>query len=126
VDALNQIDLLFYANSNVIDIWHRLYDSMQLREGESETDSHKKRWELLRFELFDSMAIDLGYTHLKQVSMMKHYYSKGQEQRDISEWEFRDSAVKYWQVGSDVYQRIMDFGLKYPWTMQIKIFRKNL
>lgn len=107
VDGLNRIDILFHGHNEVIDVWHRLYDSMQLPEDEPETDMHRKRWELLRLEMFDKMANVLGYHHLKQVDMMKHYYSKGQEHRDISEWELRDAVANYNKSGFVLFDKML-------------------
>jgi len=54
------------------------------------------------------MANHLGYGFLKQVDMMKYYYSQGQDHRDKLEMDLRESALVYLRTGSAVFGRLND------------------
>ena len=108
VEALNQIDVIFHGVPLVLQSWHKYYDSLQIGENVIETDMHRENWRLLRIDLLSEMANHLGYGSLKQIDMMKHYYSRGQDFRDQSDFDLKMFALEYLRKGTEVFQLLID------------------
>ncbi|MGN6604120.1 MAG: DUF6680 family protein [Ginsengibacter sp.] len=106
--ALNKIEILFHDNKNVLEAWHKLFDSMQLPEGTKETEYHRKLWENNRIELLDEMSIALSYPPLKQLKIMQHYYPVGWEFQQNDDLSFRQSQRSYFEKQALLAQMLID------------------
>ena len=109
VEALNQIDVVFHGVPSVLQSWHKYYESLNsLGEKEEETEKHRENWTLLRVELLSQMATHLGYGSLKQIDMMKYYFSKGQGWREQSDMDLKMSAITYLKSGAAAFELLIE------------------
>jgi len=99
VNSLNKIDIVFQDEKPVLDAWHKYYDALH----QEETPLIHQTWELLRVEMLSQMAISLGYKELKQVDIMKNYYPIGHKNVEQEDFDFRQSAKRYFDIGHHLY-----------------------
>lgn len=104
VDALNEIDLVFHDTPNVLNAWHRYYDSLHLKNQVNEEET----WRLLRVELLTQMAVSLGYSEIRQIDMMQHYYPEGHGKQLEDDWDLRESAKAFLKNGDIVYKIMIE------------------
>ncbi len=98
VRGLNEIDVVFEDTPSVLAAWHTHYASLQIDNQVNELQI----WELQRTEILSSMALSLGYSRIRQTDMIRSYYPKGHEYRDIREIESRDAQLAYHKAMIDL------------------------
>lgn len=91
VRGLNEIDVVFEDIPSVLNAWHIHYDSLQIPNQVNEGQV----WDLQRTEILSAMALSLGYNRIRQTDMIRSYYPKGHEYRDIREIESREAQLAY-------------------------------
>jgi hypothetical protein len=69
-NSLNLIDVIFADHTNVVAIWHDLYDIMTAPQPDW------GRWNHRYIELLSEMATALGYRRLRQTDIDKFYLPK--------------------------------------------------
>jgi hypothetical protein len=106
VEALNHIDVVFYDEPLVLSAWQKYFESLQIDVEETET--HRDKWKLLRTSLLKDIASSLGYGKLREVDIMKHYYSKGQEFQSNSEYDLRQAELTYYKSAAAMSQRLIE------------------
>jgi hypothetical protein len=67
--VLNTIDVVFYNNRQVVDLWHKYYMLL----GQPPAQEREHTW----LELLAAMAVDLRYPALKQTDIDKFYVPQG-------------------------------------------------
>jgi len=68
-EALNTIDVVFYDNKKIKDLWHKYYVLLAQPPGEERVHT----W----LELLEEMSKDLHYPKLTQIDLDKFYVPKG-------------------------------------------------
>lgn len=107
VEALNQIEILYHEQPQILQAWYNLYNSMNIGDRQ-ETQHDRNTWDDLRVLLLDEMSSHLNYSSLKQLRIKKAYYPKGYQEHENLQLEERIAQLKYHQLGADVYQRVID------------------
>lgn len=104
VRGLNQVDIVFEDSPTVLDAWHKLYDSLQLKEQANAI----KNWERQRVDLLSSMAVSLGYSRIKQTDIIRDYYPEAHDNQLKDDREFRQDLVLYLRSGIEMQMMIIE------------------
>jgi hypothetical protein len=67
VNALNLIDVIYADDSEVVELWHRLYDTLTTQPFNNQQFGHQY------INLLSNMARSLGYRSLQQTDIDKFY-----------------------------------------------------
>lgn len=71
VNALNLIDVIYANETRIVQLWHQLYDALNIQPFNNQTFTHKY------LDLLSAMANSLGYSSLKQTDIDKFYMPQG-------------------------------------------------
>lgn len=102
VNGLNQIEVVFQDNQNVLTSWNKLYDS--LNRNVHPDDSIIREWELLRTELLSEMAQSLGYNKLKQTTIQRSYYPQAHVIQSDESLTSQRAAREYFETGAQMHK----------------------
>lgn len=82
--ALNKIEVVFHSNKKVKDLWRSYYALLAQPPGQERGHT----W----LELLTAMAVDLGYSELKQTDLDKFYIPQGH----VDDMEFQQKVSQQW------------------------------
>ena len=89
VDALNMIDVVFYASPKVRTAWRNFHDATNLPDsstkGQTINDKHLK--------LLETMAEDIGYKNIRWDDIKEYYYPVGLSERKQDEAVLRKVQI---------------------------------
>lgn len=102
VNGLNQIEIVFQDNQNVLNSWDKLYNS--LNRSEQPDDNIIKEWELLRTDLLSEMAQSLGYNKLKQTTIQRSYYPQAHVNQSDESLISQRAAREYFETGAQMHK----------------------
>lgn len=114
VDALNRIDIVYYDVPEVLEVWHKYFESLHQKNVVNQEDT----WRILRTDLLSKMSLSLGYKDLKQYDIEKHYYPEGHNNQLVSEWEFRNDQQEYYKAAKDLNRLLLDMYQKGTFPIQ--------
>ena len=103
VRCLNQIDIVFEDTPTVLNAWHKHFDSL-LTKGQVDEN---QVWALQRVDLLSAMAVELGYQRIRQTDMIRNYYPEGHGYQSQEEFELRQSAKHYFQLGVAAFELML-------------------
>ena len=104
VRGLNQIDIVFEDNPEVLNTWHIYYNSLNVKNQVDED----KVWELQRTNLLSEMAVCLGYEKIKQTEMQQHYTPVGHNNQQKQEKDMWDSQLTFYKANAAMCERVME------------------
>jgi hypothetical protein len=115
VNALNQIDIVFHKNKNVLDAWHKLYDSLnevgisdRMKSDEVFRIAKNKEWDKLRHEIIFQMASVVGYDLkvMKPEHLLNPSYSpEGHAFAENFEWDLKAAAKEFFELSVDFHKK---------------------
>lgn len=103
VRCLNQIDIVFEDTRTVLDAWHDLRTSLNIK---GQANEHKV-WEILRTNLLSAMAVSLGYNRIQQTDMIQDYYPEGHDNQLKDDLDFRQAASTFLKSGAALHELII-------------------
>lgn len=104
VRGLNEIDIVFENTPTVLTAWHKLYDSLQIKNQNNEDQI----WELLRVELLSAMAVHLGYHQIRQTDMVREYYPEGHGHQRKLDMQFQAVQWAYFEHQGKLAAKILE------------------
>lgn len=103
VNALNQIDVVFEDNPDVLSSWHRYFAALH----QLELVNQLEVWNLHRVDLLSRMANCLGYKSLEQTDIMQHYYPAGHQYQINDQQEFRELQRNFYRSGNELNELLI-------------------
>lgn len=104
VRGLNQIDIVFEDNPDVLNLWHIYYDSLHQKNQINVVDI----WERQRVSLLSAMAVALGYRKLQQTDILKNYYPEGHDNDYMENQDYKQAQLMYLKAGAVAFQLMID------------------
>lgn len=104
VNGLNQIDVVFESDSQVLDAWHKHLNDLHNKG----LNDPQRVWEIGRIELLSKMANSLGYGSLNQTDIMQHYYPVGHGDKSKFDFDLQYAATKFFESGHLVYKVMLE------------------
>jgi|SRR5690606_19177511 len=98
VNGLNQIDIVFQDEENVLKAWEKLFDSL----GNPNQNNAIQNWDLLRTELLSEMAQSIGYQKLKQTSIQRNYSPQAHFDQNDENWNYHQAAKNFFESGASL------------------------
>lgn len=100
VNALNQIEIIFHKEPQIVNAWKKYYDSLALPY----SDVINQQRTHLRVNLITEIAKDLGYEAWKQTDIDSFYTPVGHEEETLFDLELKGQLLAYLQEGNKFYQ----------------------
>ena len=104
VNALNQIDIVFQDEPDVLIAWNKLYDSLN----QLNLSNPLETWNRLRTDLLSEMAHSLGYQKLKQTDIQKNYAPQAHADENVENWNQKQAAKDFFEAGTKLYNMHID------------------
>lgn len=124
VNALNQIDVVFHKNKDVLDAWHKLYDSLndlnirdKMKNDNDFRIAKNKEWDNLRNEILIQMALVVGYNLkvMKPEYLLNPAYSpEGHAFVENFEWDLKYAAKEYFETSIEFQRTLANFYVNNP------------
>lgn len=100
VNALNQIDIVFQNDRNVLTAWGKLFDSFLQNNLINSFETRN----MLRTELLSEMAHSLGYQKLKQTDIQKNYSPQAHADNEYENWNRKQAEKDFFESGTKLYK----------------------
>ncbi|OWP85597.1 hypothetical protein BWK60_13265 [Flavobacterium covae] len=104
VNGLNQIDIVFEDEENVLFAWQKLFDSLNMANISNPIETRN----LLRVELLSEMAQSLGYQKLKQTAIQRNYSPQAHADQSDENWNHQQAAKTFFETGTQMHKIWID------------------
>lgn len=104
VNGLNQIDIVFEDEENVLVAWQKLFDSLNTKNLTNPTETRN----LLQTDLLSEMAYSLGYQKLKQTAIQKNYTPQAHADQSDENRDYNHTAKTFFETGAQMHKIWID------------------